>query len=144
MDDILVAKLTDHIKGLRRGALAQGRQADYLFPDLTQRMVQRAMERACIAARLRCRSPHDLRHTYASLLLMDHYSPAYVQKQLGHHSISMTVDIYGHWLPGEGKKDLGETLRRTSGTVSPRSPRKQPWELSGGLLGLPGTESGTG
>lgn len=42
---------------------------------------------------------------------MDHYSPAYVQKQLGHHSISMTVDIYGHWIPGEGKKDLDKTLR---------------------------------
>ena len=37
--------------------------------------------------------------------------PAYVQKQLGHHSISMTVDIYGHWIPGEGKKDLTKTLR---------------------------------
>jgi hypothetical protein len=34
-----------------------------------------------------------------------------VQKQLGHHSISMTVDIYGHWIPGEGKKDLTKTLR---------------------------------
>jgi integrase len=144
MDDILVSKLSDHIKRLRKEALAQGKQADYLFPNLTQRMVQRAMERACIAARLRCRSPHDLRHTYASLLLMDHYSPAYVQKQLGHHSISMTVDIYGHWLPGEGKKNLGETLRRTSGTVSPRGPRKQPRELSDEILGLPGTESGTG
>jgi len=42
---------------------------------------------------------------------MDHYSPAYVQKQLGHHSITMTVDIYGHWIPGEGRKDLGKTLR---------------------------------
>ncbi len=54
---------------------------------------------------------HDLRHTYGTVLLMDHYSPAYVQKQLGHHSISMTVDIYGHWFPGEGKKDLARTLR---------------------------------
>ena len=52
-----------------------------------------------------------LRHTYATILLMDHYSPAYVQKQLGHHSISMTVDIYGHWIPGEGKKDLGKTFK---------------------------------
>ncbi len=56
-------------------------------------------------------TPHDLRHTYATLLLMDGYSPAYVQKQLGHHSISMTVDTYCHWIPGEGKKDLTKTLR---------------------------------
>jgi integrase len=45
------------------------------------------------------------------MLLMDHYSPAYVQKQLGHSSISITVDIYGHWIPGEGKMDLTRTLR---------------------------------
>jgi hypothetical protein len=75
----------------------------YLFPGITQRMIQRAMQRACNTARLRVRNPHDLRHTYATMLLMDHYSPAYVQKQLGHSSISITVDIYGHWIPGEGK-----------------------------------------
>jgi integrase len=45
------------------------------------------------------------------MLLVDHYSPAYVQKQLSHSSISITVDIYGHWIPGEGKKDLTKTLR---------------------------------
>jgi hypothetical protein len=37
-------------------------------------------------------------------------APPYVQKQLGHSSISITVDIYGHWIPGEGKKDLMSTL----------------------------------
>jgi hypothetical protein len=30
---------------------------------------------------------------------------------MAHHSISMTVDIYGHWIPGEGKKDLAKALR---------------------------------
>lgn len=91
--------------------MAAGVSPHYLFPGITQRVVQGAVRRACMAARLRTRSPHDLRHAYATLLLMDHYSPAYVQKQLGHHSISMTVDIYGHWIPGEGKKDLTKTLR---------------------------------
>ena len=57
------------------------------------------------------RHPHDLRHTYATILLMAHISPAYVQKQLGHHSISMTVDIYGHWIPGEGRELIDKVLR---------------------------------
>jgi integrase len=100
-----------HIKKVQKESLAAGVLPHYLFPGITQRMVQGAMRRACMAARLRTRSPHDLRHTYATLLLMDHYSPAYVQKQLGYHSFSMTVDIYGHWVPGEGKKDLTQTLR---------------------------------
>ena len=26
-------------------------------------------------------------------------SPAYVQQQMGHASISMTLDVYGSWLP---------------------------------------------
>lgn len=112
LDETLVAKLEVHIKKMRKEALAKGTlPSGYLFPEITQRMVQRAMQRACKAARLRVRNPHDLRHTYATILLMDHYSPAYVQKQLGHSSISITVDIYGHWIPGEGKKDLTKTLR---------------------------------
>jgi integrase len=111
VEETLMGKLGRYIKGLRKKELATGKPVSYLFPDLTQRMIQQAMKRACRAAKLRARSPHDLRHTYATILLMDHYSPAYVQKQLGHHSISMTVDIYGHWIPGEGKKDLAKALR---------------------------------
>jgi integrase len=97
---------------MRKEALAGGTfPRGYLFSGITQRMIQHAMQRACKAARLRVRNPHDLRHTYATMLLMDHYSPAYVQKQVGHSSISITVDIYGHWIPGEGKMDLTKTLR---------------------------------
>jgi integrase len=41
---------------------------------------------------------HCLRHTFASLLLADGVSPAYVQEQLGHASIELTVGTYGRWL----------------------------------------------
>jgi integrase len=112
LDETLVDKLEVHIKKMRKESMAEGRlPSSYLFPSVTQRMIQRAMQQGCKSARLRVRNPHDLRHTYATILLMDHYSPAYVQKQLGHSSISITVDIYGHWIPGEGKKDLVKTLR---------------------------------
>lgn len=112
LDEETVLKLEVHLKKMRQVALRDGRlSGHYLFPGITHRMIQRAMETACKAARLRRRNPHDLRHTYATLLLMDHISPAYVQKQLGHSSISITVDLYGHWIPGEGKKDLEKTLR---------------------------------
>ncbi len=42
---------------------------------------------------------HDLRHTYASLLLANGAPMKYVQHQLGHSSISMTMDLYTHLLP---------------------------------------------
>jgi integrase len=102
----LMAHLQAHLKRLKERMLSEGKSLGYLFPGLSERIMQAAVRRTCQNARVRMRSPHHLRHTYATLLLMDHVSPAYVQKQLGHHSITMTVDVYGHWIPGEGKPDL--------------------------------------
>ena len=47
---------------------------------------------------------HNLRHTYASLLIQSGESLAYIRDQLGHHSIKVTVDIYGHLVPGANKE----------------------------------------
>ncbi len=52
---------------------------------------------------------HDIRHTYASILIQSGESLAYIRDQLGHHSISFTVDIYGHLTPG-GNKDAVDRL----------------------------------
>lgn len=41
---------------------------------------------------------HDLRHTYASLLLANGAPMKYVQHLLGHSSITMTMDLYTHLL----------------------------------------------
>jgi hypothetical protein len=46
---------------------------------------------------------HDLRHTYASLLIAQGESLAYVKDQLGHSSIKITVDLYGHLVPGANR-----------------------------------------
>ena len=43
---------------------------------------------------------HDARHTYASLMLRRGVPIAYVSKQLGHSSIQVTVNLYGHFVPG--------------------------------------------
>jgi integrase len=47
---------------------------------------------------------HDLRHTFASLLLQNGESPVYVKEQMGHSSIQITVDLYGHLIPGGNKQ----------------------------------------
>jgi integrase len=46
---------------------------------------------------------HDLRHTYASLMLQQGESITYVKEQMGHHSIQVTVDLYGHLIPGANR-----------------------------------------
>ena len=46
---------------------------------------------------------HDLRHTYATLLLARGTHPTYVQKSLGHASVELTLDRYSHWMPSMGR-----------------------------------------
>jgi integrase len=46
---------------------------------------------------------HDLRHTYATLLLSRSTHPTYVQKSLGHASVQLTLDRYSHWMPSMGR-----------------------------------------
>jgi integrase len=47
---------------------------------------------------------HDLRHTFASLLLQQGETPVYVKDQMGHSSIQVTVDLYGHLIPGGNRQ----------------------------------------
>ena len=42
---------------------------------------------------------HDLRHTFGSLLIQNGAGLVYVKEQMGHSSIQVTVDIYGHLVP---------------------------------------------
>lgn len=44
---------------------------------------------------------HDLRHTYASIMLSKGAPIKFVQEQLGHSSSKMTLDIYNHIMPKE-------------------------------------------
>jgi integrase len=56
---------------------------------------------------------HDLRHTYATLLLSRGTHPTYVQKSLGHASVQLTLDRYSHWMPSMGRntaKGIDEAL----------------------------------
>lgn len=39
---------------------------------------------------------HDLRHTYAALTVAAGAHPKYLQAQMGHSSIRVTLDLYGH------------------------------------------------
>ncbi len=94
----------------KQSALAEGREpAELVFgasngAPLDQSRTSKAFKGALKAAGLPLHySPHSLRHTFASLLLQQGESPVYVQRQLGHASIQLTVDCYGGWLPHGNK-----------------------------------------
>jgi integrase len=55
-------------------------------------------------AELRKVRVHDLRHGFASALIQAGEPLAYVKEMLGHHSIKMTVDVYGHLVPGANRE----------------------------------------
>ncbi len=46
-------------------------------------------------------SPHELRHTCASLAIRSRASIKTVQRLLGHATATMTLDQYGHLYPDE-------------------------------------------
>lgn len=84
--------------------------ADWLFPAPKGGLlhedwfIDRVWRPLLRRAGLRYRGPHQLRHSFATLLLAAGESLPYVRDQLGHHSIKLTVDTYWHYLPGSNRK----------------------------------------
>jgi integrase len=79
--------------------------SDFAFPDefglpLNPMALTRALQRAARRAGSGHIKLHDLRHFHASLLLQSGQSPVLVSKRLGHSTVSMTLDVYGHLMPG--------------------------------------------
>jgi len=66
-------------------------------------------------AKVRERTPHDLRHSYASLMLLSGEPLAYVSAQLGHRSPEITLRVYSHWIPGT-KRSVRHVLDNRSAT----------------------------
>ena len=63
------------------------------------------MLRNAEAARAKAKLPaigplrwHDLRHSFGSIKIETGENIYYVQRQMGHSSIQVTIDIYGHQL----------------------------------------------
>jgi len=77
-------------------------------------VVNRHFHKCLEKAGLRRLRFHDLRHTYASLLLTDGAPIAYVSEQLGHSSIELTVKRYGHLTPGANRAFINNLPGRKS------------------------------
>lgn len=54
--------------------------------------------KACELSDIHGITPHSLRHSHASILIMNGYDIPYVSKRLGHSNIQMTLNTYTHVL----------------------------------------------
>ena len=61
-----------------------------------RRIFRPAVERSGLSTSLRF---HDLRHTCVALLVAQGAHPMAIKERLGHSSITVTLDQYGHLLP---------------------------------------------
>jgi integrase len=121
-------QLSEILKELRtdrkREALAKGwgEVPELVFLNYEGRMINsfnlrpRVFHAALEKAGLRRIRIHYLRHTFASLLLQNGESIVYVKDQLGHGSISITVDTYGHLVPGANRQAVDRLDDNFSGT----------------------------
>lgn len=91
---------------------------------IEQNYIRRVFKRILRKAELREIRLHDLRHTFASLLLRQGESPVYVKEQLGHSSIQITVDIYGHLIPGANRGAVNKLDDAPDRTLSAPSDQK--------------------
>ena len=116
LSDALLQALRDHKKTKRAEWLRRGSSQIPVWvfvndegnpPDMCNLGV-RHFKKCLDAAGLRTIRFHDLRHTYASLLIQNGEPLAYVRDQLGHASIQMTVDVYGHLEPGRNRQAVNK------------------------------------
>jgi integrase len=78
--------------------------------------------------------PHELRHSGASLMLAQGTPLHVVSEVLGHASIAVTKDVYGHLLEGDKRAAaesmsralLGGGYARVAPSVAPKGTKKAP------------------
>ena len=117
LPDPLVAELRAHrvrqaSERLTAGSLWQDH--DLVFPSrfgtpLDPRNALRAFVAVARRAGLEGVGLHTLRHTSASLMLVQGVHPRVVMETLGHSGISITMDVYGHVMPQQ-QRDAAEAV----------------------------------
>jgi integrase len=66
---------------------------------------------------------HECRHTYAAFMIAAGVNPKALSTYMGHSSITMTLDRYGHLMPGDEQRAgdmLAAYLELEAGGPAPR------------------------
>jgi len=125
---------------LRKWKLAcPANDLDLVFPSKAGKpidannLIKREFKSALDRAKIRKIHFHILRHTYASLLIDQGEHPKYIQTQMGHSSINVTMDTYGHLMNTvnrEASKRLEKAVFQGNGDILETNKLKQGYEKS--------------
>lgn len=91
----------------------------YYWRNVSKRGLERAKQRAGLDGEGRPRLRfHDLRHTFASILVAQGENVVYVSRQLGHASVKQTLDTYAHLIDrAEHAQRASERLESSFGAI---------------------------
>lgn len=89
-------------------------QEDRLLPNWSYTYLRKQFRDACSMAKLSNLRIHDMRHTFAQHLLAKGESIYLVSKLMGHSSVAVTQEHYGHL----AVSDLSNTVSKIDGVVS--------------------------
>ena len=76
---------------------------------------------------------HDLRHTHATMLLLEHVSIKVISERLGHSSTNITQDIYSHVLP-EMQLEAASAMERILTPAKPEPTQPTPPAATSGKV----------
>jgi integrase len=106
----IALKLRDH---LVEHKLVTGRDGDDLLFGRTAtdafngKNLQDRADTAWAKAGLERITPHECRHTFASLMIAARVNAKALSTFMGHANISITLDRYGHLMPGSEEEAAG-------------------------------------
>ena len=86
--------------GLRQAELLGLRWRDVEGKPIDPCVLSHAFGRMARQANLNGVRFHDLRHTFASLMLLRGAKPKVISEALGHSSVAFTMDVYSHIIEG--------------------------------------------
>ena len=76
------------------------------YDQFNQTTVTRIKNEACAKANLKQIRIHDFRHSHASNLIEAGVNMYKISKRLGHSSVTITMDRYGHLIDQDGDEIL--------------------------------------
>lgn len=114
----------------KKAAEKEGARSPYVFTTKSGQLMSRSnlrrhhFKKLCERAGITGLTIHDLRHSMTSSALAAGLSPVVVAARLGHASTRMTLDRYGHLLPGQ-QREAANVLEKAFGLREKSAAAKQ-------------------